>query len=166
MLFRGSRTGRTWGVLVVCVVLLMAFSLMGRSKPAAKPDAFVHAVSLAEAVERSSRDGRAVLAFATADWCGPCQELKRGALADEGVSRWVRENVHAVYVDGTDDNPDVGRLRVFGFPTLVVLRGGREVSRLEGVRSAEEVRRWLAASTGPLADWKHANPGKEPPTGG
>jgi thioredoxin-like negative regulator of GroEL len=107
-----------------------------------------------------------VLALVTADWCAPCQELKRTALADQQINLWIRQNVHAVYVDATKDNPVAGELKVFSLPTMLVLRDGKEVSRLEGLRGTAEVRAWLTAATGPVADWKHAHPGQPLPTGG
>jgi len=86
---------------------------------------------------------RPVLAFATADWCGPCQVFKRGALRDAGVRREIVARTVPVYLD-VDENKEVaGRLKVFSIPALVIVRDGSPVAKLEGVRSAGEVVAWL-----------------------
>jgi len=48
-----------------------------------------------------------------------------------------------------DDNPrTTARFAVDSFPTLLVLRAGREVDRLLGLRSKAEIRQWLDRVTG------------------
>jgi thioredoxin 2 len=75
-----------------------------------------------------------------APWCGPCRILAPtlDQLASDlaGQVRIAKINV--------DENPRTpARFSVDSFPTLLVLRAGREVDRLIGLRSKAEIQQWL-----------------------
>ena len=87
-----------------------------------------------------------VVAVITADWCGPCQQLKRTTLSDEGVRGFLVDHAQPVMIDGTDSNeamPTLERLGIRVFPTTVVLRDGQPVARLEGFVGPEQYLAWL-----------------------
>lgn len=153
-------------LLVGSLILLAVFQFLARSRPEnPKVWAFAGATPMAAAAEASARNGMPVLAMVTADWCAPCQDYKHQALMDAGVTTWITQNTHPVVLDATTPNDQVAALGVYGFPTLVMLRDGREVSRLEGVHSAAELLSWLRACSGPVEDWKYSHPGQALPGG-
>ena len=81
-----------------------------------------------------------VLVDAWAPWCGPCKILSPvvDELATElaGRVRVAKLNV--------DENPaTAARFGIRGIPTLLVLRGGREVDRIVGVLPKAEIARRL-----------------------
>lgn len=81
-----------------------------------------------------------VLVDAWAPWCGPCHMIAPiiDQLAAElaGRIRVVKLNV--------DDNPrTAARFDLRSIPTLLVLKGGREIDRLVGVQPKQEIARRL-----------------------
>ena len=138
-----------FAVVLGLLVLLRAWT--GRSAPT--PPMFRSGLSLAEAeVEAADRD-KIVMVVATADWCAPCQSLKRGALADRSVTEWVARHAAPVYVDLTAPGPEeraaAARMGIGPIPAVVLLRDGREIARHVGVASADRLLRWLEAASGP-----------------
>ncbi|MCC6426885.1 MAG: thioredoxin family protein [Phycisphaerales bacterium] len=116
---------------------------------AEKPPLFAQNLTFAQARQQATGTSRVIMVLATADWCPPCQELKRGALRDARIEAWVRDNALPVYID-TDDNPTVEGLMVMAIPTIVMLKDGAELGRLTSSVSAEELLSWLQ-STAPKA---------------
>jgi thioredoxin 2 len=79
-----------------------------------------------------------------AAWCGPCRMLEPiiEELAGEmaGRLRFAKLNV--------DENPTTAsRFNVRSIPTLLVLRGGREIDRIVGVQPKAEIVRRLERLT-------------------
>ena len=76
-----------------------------------------------------------------APWCGPCRMM---APHFETAARNLAGRALAVKVD-TDAVPELGeRFRILSIPTLTVFRNGREVSRVSGVRSSDDIESLVA----------------------
>lgn len=75
-----------------------------------------------------------------ADWCGPCKMM--APLLDEAAHR--RAGQLLVLKLDTDKNPVTQhRFGVRGIPTLIVFRGGKEVSRRVGAVPPTELDKFL-----------------------
>jgi thioredoxin 2 len=77
-----------------------------------------------------------------APWCGPCRmmapELDKVAAAAQ--RQWLVVKVNS------DTVPElVERFRIRSIPTLAIFQGGREVDRIPGARSAEDIRSLVSA---------------------
>ena len=75
-----------------------------------------------------------------AAWCGPCRAMAPvfGNAAGEFEPR-----LRLAKVD-TDAEPDLAaRYRIQAIPTMVLMRGGREIARHSGVMSVGKLRGWL-----------------------
>ncbi len=70
-----------------------------------------------------------------ADWCGPCRMVSPivDAIAEE------RDDIVVGKINVDNDTELAGAFEVFSIPTLVVLKGGKEVSRLSGAVPKEKI---------------------------
>jgi thioredoxin 2 len=93
--------------------------------------------TFAAEVEKSSAP---VLLDMWADWCGPCHML---APTIDQLSSELAGRVKVAKLN-IDENPGIAnRFGVRSIPTLLVLKGGKEVDRLVGVQPKQEIVRRL-----------------------
>ena len=80
-----------------------------------------------------------------APWCGPCRML--APIVEELAGELAgRVKVGKLNVD---ENPaTAGRFNVRSIPTLLVLKGGREIDRIVGVQPKAEIARRLEQASG------------------
>lgn len=75
-----------------------------------------------------------------APWCGPCRMM---APEYEKACALVEPKARLVKVD-TEAHQDAGaQHNIRSIPTLVIFKGGREVARISGARSATDLVQWI-----------------------
>lgn len=101
------------------------------------------ATNLPAALQAASARQAPVLAYYTADWCGPCQRLARTTLTNAAVQAALA-SFYRVAID-VDTLPKESRPPAAqAIPTFVVLApSGEELMRLTGYQDAESFVPWL-----------------------
>jgi thioredoxin 2 len=76
-----------------------------------------------------------------APWCGPCRAM---APQFEQAAGELAGRVQFAKVN-SDEEPDLSaRFGIRSIPTLILMRGGREIDRLSGALSSAQLVQWLA----------------------
>lgn len=133
----------TWLIIALLAALALPNVISLLRGPAPTPDVFAAGYTLTEAIEMSAQNDKPVLVLATADWCAPCQTLKRGALTDPEVVGLIHENSIPVYLEHGSNRDEIDTLGVRAFPTTLILERGQVTAMLEGGAGASKYARLL-----------------------
>jgi thioredoxin 1 len=87
--------------------------------------------------QKISQTEKPVIVDFWASWCAPCMMTK--PILDK-LGKEYADKVEFMPVNA-DDSPEVLRhFRVFGIPTVVTIRNGREIGRITGARNEADYR--------------------------
>lgn len=155
-----------WALLLIPIALLVGWGAGQVPVPTAvapaTPGRGTHANELSQwtniedATAESRRSGKPVLIDFNAEWCGPCQSLRRLVFEDATLGPLVQATVIPVSIvdrareDGSNP-PGIKQLQqryqVDAFPTLVVFSPATgRVQRTQGFGSAEQTLAWITRS--------------------
>lgn len=85
-----------------------------------------------------SKSALPVLVDFWAEWCGPCRLI--GPILEELAPHYQGKlKIGKLNVDESQDAPT--RFGVMNIPTMIVLKGGKEVSRIVGAMSKNELQK-------------------------
>ena len=84
-----------------------------------------------------------VLIDVWAPWCGPCHAM---APMFERAAQQLEPHVRLLKLNSDDASALSSRLNITGIPTLLLMRGGREVARHAGAMDARNIVAWTEAS--------------------
>jgi len=111
----------------------------------------------------------------TADWCPPCQAMKRDVFSRQSLADAIARDFRAVSVDLTNPGPEAKQIAIrhgaTEIPTFVILApDGREVARRVDYADAAEFTTFLGRATagtttsrrGPIATASTPPPGAHP----
>ena len=114
-------------------------------------------VTLDAAKKQVEGSEKVVVIKFTADWCPPCKAMDKTTWRDESVVKWVKDHGVALQVDVDKDQKTAQAYNIEAMPTMVMLRGGKEIARTLGYMKPEEMLTWMeAAATGKAADPRKA----------
>ena len=132
-------------VLIFCVTVILIHRLMGLGT-APVPNVFSAGFSLDSAIERGKAEKKPVFVFVTADWCAPCQQMKRTILSEPSIEQQIARDFVPAYVDLEKQKDAAERLQVFSIPATLVLWDGKLVARMEGLIPHDSYQKWLEAA--------------------
>lgn len=83
-------------------------------------------------------ENKRVLICFYASWCGPCKML--GLVLD----KFSQENSIEILKINTDENQSLSeKLSIFSIPTLIIFENGKEIKRITGYLSYDELKKWV-----------------------
>jgi len=100
-------------------------------------------------MQEAETSGKHVLVFATADWCPPCRDMRRGPLQADSVNQLIDERFVPVKSDQSQRSSpgyDISiQLELYNLPSFVMLDAqGNELKRLVGSVTTDQFERWLS----------------------
>lgn len=104
--------------------------------PAPTPGMFDDQYTIQQAALQSETTGKPMLVLVTADWCPPCQALKKGALTNTKVTQWVSENMIPVFLEEAANPDQIQMLPIRSYPTTLVIKEGQILGQFTGNQSA------------------------------
>ena len=81
-----------------------------------------------DGVRLARESGKPALVYFTADWCGPCVELKKYVWSDKRVIEASKQLVN-IYVDVDQDTETFAAYKVRGIPAVFFLSPAGEIVR-------------------------------------
>lgn len=83
-------------------------------------------------------NGKRVLVDFFATWCGPCKML---SLVMEKFDK--KGAIPIIKVDIDEENNLAEEYKIFSVPTLIIFENGKEIKRISGFMSEDELEKWV-----------------------
>ncbi|MBX3381854.1 MAG: thioredoxin fold domain-containing protein [Phycisphaeraceae bacterium] len=131
------------------LAFVICFAIVGVCVRAAElPPAFSD-VTLDAAKKQVEGTDKVVVIKFTAEWCGPCKAMDKTTWRDDDVVKWVKDNGVAIQVDVDKDRKTAEAYNIEAMPTMVMLRGSKEIARTLGYMDPAQTLAWMeSAATG------------------
>ncbi|MBL8876558.1 MAG: thioredoxin family protein [Phycisphaerae bacterium] len=139
--------------LLFCGIVIAACLVARADLPPAFSD-----LTLDAAKKQVDGTDKVVVVKFTADWCPPCKAMDKTTWRDESVVKWVKDHGVAIQVDVDKDQKTAQAYNIEAMPTMVMLRGGKEIGRKVGYMDPKQTLSWMESG----ASGKPAEPAMDP----
>jgi thiol:disulfide interchange protein len=144
---RRGRSRWPWRFILLLLVLAGGIAIASQARKSGG-DRVAWRYSYNQAVIESNETGKPLLVLFTADWCGPCKQMKAWVFSDTGIAEAIEDNFVPVRVDlsheGLPDQHLADRYGVQAIPTILTLTSaGRPISMSAGYLSKDQLLAWL-----------------------
>jgi protein disulfide-isomerase len=138
-----ARTSSLRPALFIFVLCAAVVAVVGVSKWRTKAELVPWQKDFAAAQAQARTANKPVLLYFTAEWCGPCQEMRRSVWSDATVAAAASSYI-PVRID-VDEQPDLARrYRVETIPAFFILDpAGSPLKSIDHAMEAEETLAWL-----------------------
>lgn len=145
---RRAKSRPPWRFIALLVVLAGLIAVASQVRQNVGSDRVAWRYSYNQAVAESKQTGKPILVLFTADWCGPCKQMKAYVLSDKLVAEVIEAGFTPVRVDlsseGLPDQDLADRYGVQAIPTVLTLTtGGTPISMSAGYLNKAELLSWL-----------------------
>jgi thiol:disulfide interchange protein len=140
-----NRRSRRSMLVVGVIAVILAVGIVGwQSIPA--QDRVPWRGDYETAKTEAAHSNKPLFIWVTADWCGPCQQLKTTTWADRGVAKTLESFVPLrLDFDRPENKPLLNQYSVTMVPRFLVLdHQGHLLRSYLGYQSPEEFRQWIA----------------------
>lgn len=130
--------------VLVCLALAALYVQIFRPHPPTpRKDTIPWQTNLAAALAQSKQTGKPVLVDFSAEWCPPCQEMKRSAWPDPRVEQTAKSDFIPVLLDVDVAQSEARQYGIQTIPQILVLSAEGKVLRRADFLSNDELLSFL-----------------------
>ena len=141
-----------WRFVLLITTLAVGIAYVSYARNAGGDDRIKWRYSYNQAVIEAEENDKPLLVYFTADWCGPCKQMKTWVFSDKSVAESIELAFVPVKVDlsseGLPDQYLADKYNVTGIPTLLTLTTtGSPISISSGSMTKDQLMAWLDTAT-------------------
>ncbi len=137
-----------WRFILIITALATGVAFVSQARSGGGQDQVAWRYSYNQATIEADENAKPLFVVFTADWCGPCKQMKAWVYSDKHVADSIEAGFVPVKIDLTSEGlPDqriADRYSVQAIPTIMTLTAaGKPISISTGYLSKAELLNWL-----------------------
>jgi len=146
------KSGRPWRLVLIVTAIGNSLFFAHQALLGWSHDQVSWRYSFNQATVEATEAGKPLLVYFTADWCGPCKQMKAWVYSDQSVADAIEAGFVPIKIDlsteGLPDQAIAERYDVQAIPTVITLTpDGQPISRSAGYLNKEQFLGWLDSAS-------------------